>query len=150
MAQWGATLLSSVMTRLVASESQGRSRIRTASSLVVRAPLKALAVFFTAPFLAYRVARFAKSRTRRIIARVGLVLSVIVAWFAGTSVGIGITALLLMAHVGFLYGLAFWVGATFSFLFSVVFSLLALNATATLFLGLSSEEVLEHLNSLSS
>lgn len=54
----------------------------------------------------------------------------------------------LAAHVGFFYGFAFWLGATFSFTFSVVLSLVALNATAALFVGLSNEEVVKHLEQL--
>lgn len=102
-----------------------------------------------APFLVFRVAQTAKNPVRRVIASVGLFLSIVAAWLAGTLLGTAAAALLIIAKIGLIWGIAFFIGTILSVIFSVVFSILAFNATSWLFLHMSSEEVVEYLRSIS-
>jgi len=116
---------------------------------IARYPIKAVAAFFVAPFLAFRVARMAKNPVRRAVAGVGLFISVLLGWFAGTALGTAAGALLIASKVGLLWGIAFFVGTLLSVTLSVAFSILVFNATALFFLHASSEEVIEYLCALS-
>jgi len=83
------------------------------------------------------------------VAGVGLFISVLGAWFAGTLIGTAVGALLIAAKVGLLWGLAFVVGTGLSVILSVTFSIIVLNSLSCLFLHMSSDEVIEHLKSIS-
>ena len=149
MAHWTSSLAATALEALRGRDRSGQGPIRTMAGSVLRYPVKLLAAFFTAPFLAFRVARYAKDPTRRRVAGIGLFIAMLTAWFAGTAFGTVVGALLVMTRVGLLWGLAFLIGTTMSVVLSVVFSFLVLNATALLFLHMSSEEVIEYLRTLS-
>lgn len=149
MASWAATLAAIVIERLSLRQADSPGQVQTAVRMVWTYPIKGLAVFFTAPFLAYRVARLADDPWRRRIAGLGLVFSVIAAWLAGTAVGTTAAALLIMLKIGFFFGIAFLVGTALSLTLSAAFSLIVLNATACFFLKLSSQEIVDHLRSTS-
>ena len=149
MAYWASQLAVSALEAVLRQRKTGGSSVRAAATSVLRYPLKAVAAFFTAPFLAFRVARVAKNPVRRLIAGVGLFIAMLAGWFAGTALGTAAGALLIASHVGLLWGLAFFVGTSISVVMSVAFSFLVLNATAWLFLHISSEEVVEYLRSIS-
>lgn len=57
--------------------------------------------------------------------------------------------MLVAAKFGLLYGVAFFVGTALSVTLSVTFSILVLNATACFFLKMSSQEVVDHLRTIS-
>lgn len=149
MAHWVGSLAASSLESLLRKRRSGGSSFGTVAGSVMRYPIKAVAAFFTAPFLAFRVARVAKNPIRRLIAGVGLFIAMLAGWFAGTALGTAAGALLVMSKVGLFWGLAFLIGTTLSVVLSVVFSFLVLNATAFLFLHMSSEEVVEYLRTLS-
>lgn len=114
-----------------------------------RYPVKALAAFFVAPFLAFRVARVAKNPTRRLIAGIGLFIALVLAWLAGTGLGTATAAMLIASKVGVLWAVAFFVGTFLSVTLSVAFSILVFNAVSFFFLHASREEVIEYLRTLS-
>lgn len=141
----GITVLEMLMKR----RARGGSSLGGAIAAVVRLPFRAIAAFFTAPFLAFRVAAVAKNPVRRAIAGVGLFIAMLAGWFAGTFLGTTTAALLIAAKVGLFWGFAFFIGTTISVVLSVAFSYLVLSATSYFFLQMSSEDVVEYLRSIS-
>lgn len=148
MAHWAASLFANA-TEALAKRPRGGSSMAAVTKSILRYPIKMLAAFLMAPFLALRVASLAKSPLRRLVAGIGLFIAVLAAWLAGTFLGTFAGALLVTSNLGFMWGIAFLFGATTSVTLSVAFSVLVLNATAWLFLQLSSEEVLDYLRSIS-
>lgn len=144
-----AAFFVSAIEALAKKPSGSKNSFSTVAKSVVRYPIKAIAAFVMAPFLAFRVARGAKSSERRIIASVGLFLAIVFAWLAGTFLGTAAGALLILLKVGTFWGLAFFIGTALSVTLSVAFSILVLNATAWIFLHMSSEEVVAYLRDLS-
>lgn len=112
-------------------------------------PVKILASFLSAPFLVARIAWRTKNPVRRFVALIGLLLSLFLAYGAATFLGSLTGALLIASQVGVLVGLGFLVGTTVSIYLSVIFSIFVLNAVAFVFLKLSSQEVLDYLNEIS-
>jgi hypothetical protein len=143
-----ASLFASALTA-VAKKPDGSTNFRAAFRSIVRHPIKVIASFFFAPFLAIQVARTAKNPVRRAIAIAGMLLGTLLAWIAGTFLGSVIGAIFMASNFGPLVGLGFLFGTTFSFVFSVTFMILTFNATTWLFLHMSSDEVIAYLNSLS-
>lgn len=149
MSHWTAPLFATAIETLTKNPTGSGSSLATVIKSIIRYPIKTVAAFVMAPFLAFRLARATKNPIRRTIASIGLVLAVIAAWAAGTLLGTATGALLVMSQVGLIWGLAFFVGTTLSVFLSVAFSILVLNSTALLFLHMSSEEVVEYLRSIS-
>lgn len=116
---------------------------------ILRYPVKLIAAFLTAPLLAFRVATIARDPLRRVIAGLGLFFAMLAAWAAGTFLGSVAGALLIYSFFGLWWGIGFLVGTSLSIVLSVAFSVLVLNATAWLFLQISSEEVVEYLRRVS-
>lgn len=131
------------------SNNAGRSNVASVISSVLRYPIRAFAAFLVAPLLIVRIALLAKNPIRRIIAVFGLIVALGLAYLAGTFLGSIAGALLIATKLGPLIALGFFVGTTFSVVLSVAFSIVVLNATSWLFVGLSSEEVLDYLKSIS-
>lgn len=146
---WTATLFATALDALSKKPKGSGSPFGSVTKSVLRYPIKTIAAFVTAPFLAFRVARSAKNPTRRVMAGIGLFIAITMAWLAGTLIGTATGALLIMSHMGLMWGLAFFVGTTLSVTLSVIFSILVLNATAWFFLHMSSEEVIDYLRSIS-
>lgn len=140
----GSTLLASALEAL-SSRSPGTGALRSTIGSVLRFPIQAVAVFVTAPFLAIRVATIAKNPWRRAIATTGLLISVLLAWLAGTFLGTLVGALFIASDVGVLVGLGFLFGSLMSVVLSVAFCLLVFDATSWLFLQMSAEDVVEAL-----
>jgi hypothetical protein len=149
MSHWAASLFATGMDAITKNQSNGQGALAGVMSSVIRYPIKALAAFVVAPFLAFRVARFAKNPIRRGIAAVGLFLAVLLAWAAGTFLGTIAGALLVFSNFGPIVALGFVLGTTLSVTLSVTFSILVLNATSWFFLQLSSDDVIAHLKSIS-
>jgi hypothetical protein len=97
MSHWTASLFSSALGALSKRSSSGDG-LGTVLKAIGRYPVKVLAAFFMAPFLAFRVARIAKNPVRRAIAGIGLFIAVLAAWLAGTALGTAVGALLLSRH----------------------------------------------------
>ena len=148
MSHWAAKLFAKAIESLI-NRKEGQSSIGNVIDSIWKQPIKLLAAFFVAPFLVFRVAAYAKNPARRYIAGFGLFVSVLGAWFAGTFIGTAVGALLIAAKVGLLWGIAFIVGTGLSVILSVTFSIIVLNSLSCLFLHMSSEEVIDHLKSIS-
>ena len=149
MSHWAASLFATGLEALMRKRIDGQSSLGVVVKSIWRYPIKMIAAFLVAPFLAFRVAALAKNPVRRLIAGVGFFLSILAAWLAGTFLGTVAGALLIAAKVGMLWGLAFIIGTTLSVVLSVAFSILVMNAVAFFFLHMSSEEVVAYLRSLS-
>lgn len=143
------TLLSTAIGAIPKDATRGVGTLGSIIKSVARYPIKALATFFMAPILALRVASLAKNPIRRVIAAVGLLLSVLFAWLAGTFLGSLVGAVFVLSHFGPLMAFGFLVGSTLSVVLSAAFSIFVLNATSWLFLHMSSEDVVEHLRTTS-
>jgi len=148
MSHWTASLFTSALTALLRRPTT-TGGFGTVVKSIFRYPVKAVAAFFVAPFLAFRVARMAKNPVRRAIAGIGLFVSIVLAWLAGTTLGTLAGALLIATKLGYIWGIAFFVGSLLSVTLSVAFSILIFNATSLFFLHASSEEVVEYLRTLS-
>lgn len=145
VAAFAATVLGNATKR----RNIGDSAVGAVAKSIVRLPIKAVAAYFCAPFLAFRVARHAKNPVRRIIAGMGLFIAMLAAWAAGTFLGSLTGALLVAAKIGLLAGWAFLVGTSVSVVLSITFQLSVLNAFSLFFLHMSSEEVVQYLKELS-
>lgn len=149
MLKSAASFAAMALRAALKQKSSGGSAFRTVATSVLRTPVKAVAAFICAPFLALRVALAAKNPVRRAIAGAGLFIAVMAAWFAGTFLGTLAGAALVAAKLGLFWGFAFLISTSISVVLSVTFSLLVLNATALFFLHMSSEEVVQYLQALS-
>lgn len=151
---WAANFFAGAIEALSRKSDASRGSLTTVARSILRYPIKTVAAFLMAPILAARVACVAKDPLRRVIAGVGLVLAVVAASVVGMVAG-GLVA----TTLGF-FGVLEWFGvsAAIGYLLfgvavgvpmSVVLSAVTLNATAWLFLHMSSEDVVAHLRSLS-
>ncbi|UCV07203.1 hypothetical protein [Dechloromonas denitrificans] len=149
MGSWAAGLIANGLEAITSSKDKNGGALFATLSSVLRYPIKAIAAFILAPFLAFRIAALAKNPIRRLIAGTGLVLAIFLAWAAGTFLGTMIGALFVGSKFGFVVGAGFLLGTAVSVTLSVAFSILVLNTTAWAFLHLSSEEVISYLKSIS-
>lgn len=149
MSHWTASLFATGLEAINKNHKSGQSALATTLSSIIRHPIKIIAAFLLAPFLAFRVARAAKNPLRRVIASVGLVLAVLLAWATGTFLGTITGALLVYSAFGPLMAFGFILGTTLSITLSVAFSILVLNSASWFFLHMSSEDVIEYLKSIS-
>lgn len=146
------TIAAALLTKAVSASSnsikENKNPLTTTIKAVYRYPLKVFATFLMAPYLAWCVARRASDPARRRIAGIGLFVSILMGWFAGTFIGTMTGSLIVASHFGLFWGLSFLAGTTVSAILSVTFSAITLNATAYLFFNLSSEDVVEHLRQI--
>lgn len=149
MGNWAAGLIATGLEAITSNKDKNGGVFIATLSSVLRYPIKAIAAFIVAPFLAFRIAALAKNPIRRLIAGTGLVFAVFFAWAAGTFLGTMVGAIFVGSKFGLLVGLGFILGTTVSITLSIVFSILVLNTTAWAFLHLSSEEVISYLKSIS-
>lgn len=144
-----AILFATGMDAIKKSQGKGQGAFVNVMASIVRYPLKTIAAFLVAPFLALRVVWVAENTTRRAIAALGLFLSVLGAWAAGTFLGTIAGAALVLSKFGVLVALGFLLGTSLSVTLSVAFSILVVNATSWLFIHLSSEDVISYLKTIS-
>lgn len=145
MSNWIASFFATALSNVAASKSEGRSPLASAIRSIAHAPLKAAGAFIFAPFLVFRVVRLASDKRRRWVAAIGLFLAVVLALGAGTFLGSLAGAFLMNTLFGPWVAIGFIIGTSVSVVLTVTFQILILNATCFLFLGLSSEEVVNHL-----
>lgn len=143
-----ATLLQAVFGAVQKEVGNGSSLSTTIKS-VVRYPIKTIATFFTAPILILRLALTVKNPIRRLIAVVGLFISILLAYLAGTFLGSLVGALFMLTHFGPIIAAGFFFGTALSVMLSVAFMLFIFNATSWFFLHMSAEDVVEHLLDIS-
>ena len=144
----GGTAIS-LIEKVVDSSSEEGKNFRSTVKVLLSHPIKLIASYFTAPFLLFRIALNVKSPVRRWIAIVGIFLSVVAAYVAGTFLGTLAGLALVTTKIGFLFGIGFLVGSFVSILFTVLFQLLVLNFISYLFLKLNTQEVIDYLNEIS-
>ncbi len=130
--------------------SREKSKIGTVFKQIYGYPIKIIATYIFAPFLMVRMACIVKSPLRRLIAIVGLLLSLIASYAAATFLGTLAGAAFVASKIGWVVGAGFIIGTTFSVVFSVIFSIIVFNSVSFLFLKLNSQEVLDYLNTVSS
>lgn len=145
MGKWIASLFASALGALAQSKADGRIPLIAVLRSVVRTPLKAIGAFVFAPFLVLRIVAMARDPRRKWIAAIGLFLAAVLSLGAGTFLGSLTGALLIGEFFGMGKAAVFLIGTSFSVVLTVTFQVLVLNATCFLFLGLSSEEVVEYL-----
>jgi hypothetical protein len=130
--------------------SKEHSRLKIMFKQVVSHPIKLVAAFITAPVLILRLAMTVQNPLRRAIAIIGLIVAITFAYLAGTFLGTAAGALFVMSNIGILSGIGFFVGSFLSVFLSLAFSVFILNAVSFLFLKLSTQEVVDYLQGLSS
>ena len=138
------------LSTIVDDVTKEKSKLKTIVKELASHPIKMIMTFLTAPFLVLWLGLTLKNPIRRFIAIIGLMVSVICSYVAGTLLGTFTGALFVMSNIGFFVGFGFIVGSFFSVLFSVVFSILVFNAVSFLFLKMSSQEVVDYLDKISS
>ena len=111
-------------------------------------PFKTIALFILAPFFLLKVILKVKNRWRKFIAILGLIVSVIVSYVAGTFLGSTAGSIFVIYNIGLWYGLAFFVGTLTSSVITVAFMILLFNLISTVFLKISTSEVVEYLEEM--
>jgi hypothetical protein len=129
--------------------SKEHSRLKIMFKQVASHPIKLVAAFISAPVLIVRLAVTVRNPLRRAIATIGLIFAVTLAYLAGTFLGTVAGAFFVMSNIGILAGVGFFVGSFLSVFLSLTFSVFVLNAVSFLFLKLSTQEVVDYLQSLS-
>lgn len=142
------SFLSKALDTSAKSVNSNKNPIITTAKSIYRHPVKLLATYIAAPYLVWCIARRASNPNRKYIAALGLFISVLLAWAAGTFLGTFTGAMLITSGFGAFWGISFFIGTSISAILSVAFSVAALNASSYLFLQLSSEDVIEHLRSI--
>lgn len=138
------------ITALKDDLSKEKSKIGTVFKQIYGYPIKIIATYIFAPFLMIRMACVVKSLLRRIIAIIGLLLSLVASYGAATFLGTLAGAALVASKIGWLVGAGFFIGTTFSVVLSVIFSIIVFNSVSFLFLKLNSQEVIDYLNTVAS
>jgi len=135
---------------IVNDVSSGNSKLGEIVRKVISYPVGIIAAFFTAPFLIIKIALTVKNPIRRMFAIIGLIVSVLLAYLAGTFLGSFVGGVFVASQVSVLMGIGFIIGTALSMFFSVVFSILVLNSVSYFFLKMSSQDVADYLHDISS
>ncbi|MBF8271548.1 MAG: hypothetical protein HW380_653 [Magnetococcales bacterium] len=109
-------------------------------------PIRLLALLIFSPFITVGVIWKSGQTTRRIIALAGLLVAWVVVWGMGSWLVTWGAALLIMSHVSVIVGLGFIVGTYTSAILGVLAQLFLFNVITTLFLKMSSADVLTYLS----
>lgn len=131
------------------SASKEKSKFGAVLKTIAGHPIKVLASFITAPFLVFKIACKVENQVRRLIAIVGLLLSLALSYIAATFLGTLAGAAFVASHIGVLAAAGFLVGTTLSVCLSVIFSIMVFNAVSFVFLKISAQEVVDYLNQIS-
>ena len=129
--------------------SSENSKLTHIVKKVASHPFKILATFFAAPILIIKVALSVKNPTRRFIAVIGLILAILLAYGAGTVIGSLSGAWLIATQVGVFMAAGFLIGSMLSVFLSLVFCIFVFNSVSFVFLKMSSQEVVDYLDSIS-
>ena len=125
---------------------EGRSEIRHIISTLWMYPIKLLALFIFSPFITVGVIWKSGHTIRRFIALAGFLIAWGVVWGAGSWLATWGSALLVMSHVSVLVGIGIIFGTYTSAIFGVMVQLFLFNAITTMFLKMSSSDVLAYLS----
>ena len=83
------------------------------------------------------------------MALIGLLISLALAYIAGTFLGSLAGAFFVMTHIGFWVGIGFLIDTTLSVYLSVIFSIIVCNTVSFVFLKITAQEVVDYLNEIS-
>ncbi|PIV91798.1 MAG: hypothetical protein COW45_03370 [Gallionellales bacterium CG17_big_fil_post_rev_8_21_14_2_50_54_146] len=123
---WSAALFATAIEAIGKDSTSGANALRSIVKSVIRFPIKTIAAFFMAPILVFKVAMVAKNPFRRLIAIVGLLLSVVLSWLAGTLLGSVAGFIFVGTHIGWLVAFGFFFVTTLSVILSVAFQIFVL------------------------
>ncbi|MFC0709970.1 hypothetical protein [Azorhizophilus paspali] len=143
-------VLGSGIFALARNAANEKGRLGEVFHRIASHPVKVLASFIMAPVLIVRIAFLVKDPRRRLVAIVGLLLSVLLSYGAATFLGTLVGAAFVASHIGLLAGIGFLFGTTLSVYLSVVFSIVVFHAVSFVFLKIGSQEVLDYLRDISS
>jgi len=129
--------------------SKEKSKFTSVFKKIAGHPFKILASFVAAPFLIIRIAWNVKNPIRRVIAVIGLLLSVIFSYVSATLLGTLAGAAFVASNIGIIAGIGFLVGTSLSIYLSVIFSIIVFNTVSFIFLKISAQEVADYLNEIS-
>ncbi len=79
MPHWTASLFATALEALLNRRKRGGGRLRPVIGSILQSPIKLVAAFVMAPFLALRLAFVAEDPVRRFIASIGFFVSVLAA-----------------------------------------------------------------------
>ena len=134
-----------ILSNGVSELNKERGNLMSVFSKIYAYPIKIIASYVFAPILVVRIALIVKDPMRRLIAVLGLLLSILGAYGAATFLGTIAGALFVGSHIGILSGFGFFFGTVISVWLSVVFSIVVFNSISWFFLHMSSQEVVEYL-----
>ena len=142
-------ILSRGITAIAKDTQREKSKIGAIFKKIASHPFKVLASFFAAPFLVFRIALLVDNPMRRIIAIIGLLLSLALSYVAATFLGTLVGAVFVASHIGILAGIGFLFGTALSVYLSVIFSIIVFNTVSFVFLKVSSQDVVDYLAEIS-
>ncbi|MBF0584743.1 MAG: hypothetical protein HQL80_11000 [Magnetococcales bacterium] len=125
---------------------EGRSEIRRIIGTLWMYPIKLLALFVFSPFITIGVIWKSGHTVRRLVALAGFLIAWGMVWGVGSWLATWGSALLIMSHVSVLVGIGFIVGTYTSAIIGAMVQLFLFNAITTLFLKMSSTDVLAYLS----
>lgn len=125
------------------------SKIKEIFKSIYRYPIKLLATYILSPFLIILIVKNSKLSTpKRIIAMLGVTISIIAGYASFTFLGTFGGSIFIASQIGILSGFGFLLGTLFSVYLTVIFCILLINFFCTIFLKLSSDDVVHYLESL--
>lgn len=150
MRQLTATLIAKVITSANNNKSSSHNNFSDISRKINSNPIKLFAAFFMAPVLLVKIVIKVKNPWRRFIAVTGISIGIIGAYIAGTLAGTAVMAFLVGIKIGLIYGAAFFIGAGVTVFVTVVCQIVVLNTICFIFLKMSTQEIVDYLDELSS
>jgi len=129
--------------------SKQNKKVKAIFKKIASHPFKVVASFIAAPILVIKIAWLVKNPIRRIIAVIGLLLSLFLSYLAGTFLGSVVGAMFIASNIGILAGIGFFIGTTLSIYLSVIFSIIVFNSVSFVFLKISSQEIVDYLHEIS-
>lgn len=148
--KFAAELLVSGIAAIKSQASSEGNKIGLIFKNIVSHPVKVIASFITAPILVFRIASLVENKIRRNLAIAGLLLSLVASYACATFIGTFFGALFVASHIGFLSGVGVLIGLSSSVYLSVIFSIISFNTVSFIFLKVSTQEVVDYLNEISS
>lgn len=142
----GATETVSKVRDTVKKENKQVSRIL---KTLVRYPLKTIGLYIMAPFFLLRVIFKVPNKWRKFTAILGLIVSTAVSYAAGTFLGSVAGFIFVTNSVGIIYGLGFLFGTLLSTTLTILFCILTFNLVASVFLKISTSQIIGYLEEMS-
>ena len=136
---------------IISSDStKGKNKFTEALKFIAAHPIKVLAAYIFAPILIIKIALTVKNPLRRTIAVSGFIIAIILSYTSATFLGSLVGSFFIGTHFGFLAGIGFLFGTAVSVFLSVVFCVFVFNSISFIFLRMSSQDVVDYLDEISS